>query len=183
MTGYEQFAQAQLGDNILASIAQTARDIQQAKLDVETAEAALKAKQSVLKTLQEETLPELMKDAGQEKLKTIDGLEVAIKELVRGQPSAENQFAAYKWLRDGGNGGIIKSQIVADLGKADPEKVKEAIKALTALGIPTVSAKETVAWQTLGALVREKLAAGEQVPLDILGVHIWKMADVKPSKK
>lgn len=183
MTGYEQLAQAPLGDNILASIAQTARDIVAAQKDVEAREADLKAAQLKLKTLQEETLVELMRDAGQEKLTTIDGLVVAIKELVRGQPSAENQGAAFAWLRAGGNGGIIKSQIVADLGKADPEKVQAAIKALTGLGIPTVSAKEAVAWQTLGALVREKLTAGEQVPLDLLGINIWKMAEVKPSKK
>lgn len=182
MTGYEQFAEAKLGDNILAQIAQTARDILSAKQEVADREADLKAAQSRLKTLQEETLVELMKDAGQEKLTTIDGILVSIKELVRGQPSAENQPAAFKWLRETGNGGIIKSQIVADLGRAPPEKVQEAIKALVNLGIPTASAKEGVAWQTLGALVREKLAAGETIPLDLLGVHIWKQADVKPKK-
>lgn len=182
MTGYEQLAQAPLGDNILAAIAQTARDVLAARDDVAEKEAALKASQQKLKTLVEEVLVELMKEAGQEKLTTADGLIVDVKEMVRGQPSAENQPAAFAWLRDTGNGGIIKSQIIADLGKAPKEKVQEAIQALVKLGIPTASAKEAVAWQTLGALVREKLAAGENIPLDLLGVHIWKQADVKPKK-
>lgn len=183
MTGYEQLAQAPLGDNILAQIAQTARDILTARENVAEAEENLRAAQLKLKTLEEETLIELMNTAGQEKLTTIDGLKIDVKELVRGQPSAENQPAAFAWLRESGNGGIIKSQIVADLGRASPEKVNEAIQALVKLGIPTASAKEGVAWQTLGALVREKLAAGDNVPLDLLGVHIWKKADVKPAKK
>ncbi|UQS95104.1 host-nuclease inhibitor [Pseudanabaena phage Pam3] len=182
MTGYEQLAQVSLGDNILAQIAQTARDILAARREVEDAEEALRVANLRLKTLEEETLVELMRDAGQEKLTTIDGVDIAVKEIVRGQPSQENQPAAFRWLRDGGNGGIIKTQIVAELGKAPPEKINAALKALNELGIPTASAKESVAWQTLGALVREKLAKGEQLPLDILGVHITKKADVKPPK-
>lgn len=182
MTGYEQLAQAPLGDNILAQIAQTARDILQARLDVEDAEANLKAKQLKLKTLEEETLVELMNTAGQEKLTTIDGLIVDVKENVRGQPSKENESAAWAWLRESGNGGIIKTELKADLGKAPEDLVQKALKALSELKI-VAGTKEGVAWQTLGALVREKLAKGEQVPLDILGVHIWKKADVKPAKK
>lgn len=182
MTGYEDFAQAPLGDNILAQIAQTARDILQARTDVEDAEANLKAKQLKLKTLEEETLVELMNTAGQEKLTTIDGLIVDVKENVRGSPSKENEGAAWQWLRDSGNGGIIKTELKADLGKAPEEQVNAALKALSDLKI-IAGTKEAVAWQTLGALVREKLAKGEQVPLDILGVHIWKKADVKPAKR
>lgn len=182
MTGYEQLAQAPLGDNILASIAQTARDVIQAQDDVVRAEEALKAAKAHLRTLEEEVLPELMKDAGQEKLTTIDGLMIEIKENVRGQPSKENEAAAFGWLRETGNGGVIKSQIIADLGKAPEEKVQAAVQALVALGIPTVSAKEGVHWQTLGSLVREKLAKGDKVPLDILGVQVWKAASVKPKK-
>lgn len=179
MSGYEQLAQAPLGDNILAQIAATARDILEARDEVTAREEALKEAQARLRSLQEEVLPELMAEAGQEELTTIDGLKVSIKELVRGQPSKDNEAEAFAWLRESGNGGIIKSKLEADLGKVDGDRVKAAIEALASLGF-RAAPKQFVHWQTLGALVREKLARGESIPLDVLGVHIWKQAEVKP---
>lgn len=179
MTGYEQMAQAPLGDNILAQIAATARDIIAARQLVLDKEEELKAAKRQLELLQREVLPELMKDAGQEELTTVDGLKVSIKQLVRGQPSKENEAAAFAWLREHGHGGIIKSQVTADLGKVDQERVKDAVNALSQLGF-TAGAKQAVSWQTLGALVRELLAKGENVPLEVLGIMVWTEADVKP---
>lgn len=178
-TGYEQLAQAPLGDNILAQIAATARNILEAQQAVTEAEEALKTAQNLLRALQENTMPDLMAAAGQEKLTTADGLVVEIKSSVRGQPSKDNEKAAFAWLRSKGQGGVIKSEIKADLGKAAEDKVKAAADALGALGIKA-GVKEGVHWQTLGALVREMLARGDDVPLDLLGVHVWKLADVKP---
>lgn len=179
MTDYEQLAQKPLGHNILAQIAATARDILDARDEVAEAEEVLKQKQARLRSLQEDILPELMTEAGQEELTTIDGLKVSIKEMVRGQPPKDKEAEAFAWLRESGNGGIIKSKLEADLGKADADKIKAAQEALAPLGF-RAAPKQSVHWQTLGALVREKLAKGEQVPLDLLGVHIWKQAEVKP---
>lgn len=179
MTGYEQLAQQPLGDNILAQIAGTARDIIAAQAAVTEAEEELKNRKKALQALQEGVLPELMAEAGQTELTTIDGLKVSIKELVRGQPTKENQGEAFAWLRSKGQGGVIKSKIEADLGKVPEEKVREAVEALRPLGI-RAGTKEEVQWQTLGSLVREMLARGDDVPLDLLGVHITKLADVKP---
>lgn len=179
MNDYEALAQQPLSDNILARIAETARDIMEAINDVADAEEVLKQKQARLRSLREDILPELMVEAGQEELTTIDGLKISIKEMVRGQPPKDREREAFKWLRDSGNGGIIKSKLEADLGKAAQEEVQKAIDALAALGV-RAGWKESVQWQTLGALVREKLAKGEPVPLDLLGVHVWKQAEVKP---
>lgn len=181
MTGYEELAQQPLGDNILAQIAQTARDILAAREAVSGREEELRQAQQHLRTLQEEVLPELMSEAGQEQLTTADGLKVSIKEVTRGQPTKANEAEAFAWLRDNGQGGIIKSEVTAKLGKGDDEKAQEVLTALTGMGV-NAGLKSSVHWQTLGALVRELLAKGENVPLDLLGVHIWKQADVKPAK-
>nr|QIG67169.1 hypothetical protein EVB34_064 [Rhizobium phage RHph_TM26] len=182
MTGYEQMAEAPLkGDNILAAIAQTARDIVAQQEAVERAEAELKKAQNRLKDLQETTMVDLMNDAGQTELTTVDGYIVSIKETVRGQPTKENAPAAYKWLRDKKHGGIIKSTIQAQLGKVDEKLVAKALAALSKLKIQA-GVKEEVHWQTLGALVRELLDKGENIPLDLLGVQVIKGAVVKPKK-
>lgn len=179
MNTYEKLAQAPLGDNILAQIASTARQVLEARDAVVAAEEALKEAQANLRALQQDILPELMSVAGQEQLVTADGLKVSVRDMIRGTPSRENEAAAFRWLRDTGGGGIIKSRVEADLGKGDPERVKSALEALGGLGIKA-SPRETVAWQTLGALVRERLEKGNEVPLDLLGIYMWREADVKP---
>lgn len=181
MDGYEQASQQPLGDNILAQIASTAREIIEAQDLVLRREEELKEAQAALRALREDIMPELMSVAGQEELTTADGLKVSIKDMVRGQPSQEKAREAYAWLRESGNGGIVKSQIEADLGKGDAELVKRAVDALSAVGVKSTT-KESVQWQTLGALVREMLSKGKNVPLDLLGVRLWKQAEVKPKK-
>lgn len=177
---YEQLAQQPLlGDNILATIAQTARDILAARQKVTEAEEALKTAQAELKALVEDTMPELMATAGQEQLTTIDGLVVSIKEMTRGQPSKEKAPEAFKWLRDNGHGGIIKTKVEVDLGKGDKERVEKVRAALAELKVPA-TLKQDVHHQTLGALVRELLSKGKKVPLETLGVFMWKQASVKP---
>lgn len=178
MTSYEDLAEQPLGDNILSQIAATARDIRRAEQDVVEAEEALKEAKAALRALQEVTMPELMAEAGQRSLTTIDGLKVEVKEMVRGQPSKENLASALQWLRENGHGGIIKTQIEADLGRGDPKVVSSALEALSGVGVTAVPS-QGVHWQTLGALVRELLAAGKPVPLDILGVVIWRQANIK----
>ena len=69
--------------------------------------------------------------------------------MVRGQPSKDNEAEAFAWLRDSGNGGIIKSKLEADLGKADADRIREAQEALAPLGI-RAAPRQSVHWQTLG---------------------------------
>lgn len=183
MTGYEQLAQIPLGDNILAQIAGVARDIEAAKADVAEAERVLKDKQATLRVLQENTLPDLMNEAGQTELTTTDGLVVTVKDYVRGNPSKEQEPAAVAWLRSVGQGGIVKSRLTADLGKLPEDKVAAAEEALRAQGIRDIARGETVHPQTLLAAVREMLEEGKDVPLGILGIQQMKKAEVKPAKK
>ncbi|QHJ77435.1 MAG: hypothetical protein [Bacteriophage sp.] len=171
--------QTPLGDNILAQIAATARQIVDQKKAVAAKEAELKEEQNKLKMLQEEALPELMKDAGQQKLTTADGLVVEVKDVIRGTPTKEREAEAFQWLRDHGQGGIIKSRIEADLGKVPQERIRAALDALLGLGFQSRT-KQTVHWQSLAAMVKELMERGEDVPLDVLGVHIYTQAEVKP---
>lgn len=181
MSGYEDMVTPIVGDNILAQIAQTARDVIAAEADVVKAEEALKAAQSRVQLLKEATLPDLMENAGQKKLTTIDGYVVEVKDVVRGKPSKEREPEAFAWLRKFGHGGIIKTALEADLGRVDPKVLQKAVKALSRLNI-TAQQKDSVHHQTLGALVRELLERGESVPFSTLGVSVTKAANVSPTK-
>lgn len=182
MSTYEQYAQSPLGDNLLAQIAQTARDIQAAAQAVSDAQEELTRAQNHLRTLEETTLPSLMETAGQTELTTADGLVVKIADIMRGQPSKENAPAAFAWLRKNGHGGIIKSKIEADLGRASEETIQKVSEAMREAGFRP-SLNEGVHWQTLGALVRELMEKGDAVPLPLLGIHTYKKAEVKAKKR
>ncbi len=178
MNDLEQMAQAPLGDNILAAIAQTAREIIAAQDLVREREEELKDAQKQLKALQEEVMPELMAEAGQEKLTTADGLTVSLKTEFRHRANLEQRAATWAWLRKTGNGAIIKKEVKAAIGRASDEEVEEVISFLSSKGVqPAV--REDVPWQTLGALVKEVLANGGDVPLDEIGGEMWKQANVK----
>lgn len=181
MTGYEEFAQAPLGDNILAQIAQTARDILEAQALVKEREEALKDAQKALRVLQQETMPELMTSAGQEALTTIDGLKVSMKTGTQWRPDQDQKALTVKWLEDNGHAGIVKREVKVAMGKVTQEQVDELAGKLVTMGW-SPAAKLDVHPQTFGALVRELLAKGEDVPLADMGAEVTKFADVKAAK-
>ncbi len=178
--GYDEFT-VQAGDNILAQISATANAILAAQKEVEDKEEELRVAQNVLRNLEETVMVELMKDAGQQKLTTSDGILVEIKDIFRGTPTKENESKAFTWMRENGQGSLIKSEIKADLGKATKEEVAKVSKAMFDAGAKPIT-KEAVHHQTLAAMVRELLGRGDSVPLDILGVTKIVKADVKPGK-
>lgn len=181
MTGYEEFAQAPLGDNILAQIAQTARDILEAQDLVAEREEALKDAQKALRVLQQEVMPELMTKAGQESLTTIDGLKVSMKTGTQWRPDQEQKALTVKWLEDNGHSGIVKREVKVAMGKVSQQQVDELAGKLVTMGFAP-AARLDVHPQTFGALVRELMAKGQDVPLSDMGAEITKFAEVKPAK-
>lgn len=177
----EQYAQKPLGDNILAQIAQTARDVMDAQALVAEREEALKDAQRTLRTLQHETLPELMAVAGQDALTTVDGLKVAMKVDTQWRPDQTQKAFTLHWLEENGHGSVIKREVKVALGKASEEEVRDLSLKLVAMGLDPAS-KVDVNWMTFGALARELMARGEDVPLADMGAEITRIAKVTPVK-
>jgi len=176
--GYDTYAQQPLGDNLLAQISATARQIIEARAEVDKAQEELTEAQRYLRTLEEEVLVELMEEAGQSDIKTSDGLKIKIQEVYRGQPTKANEAEAFAWLRKEGHGAILKNKITAELGRKEDDKAGEVMDSLREQGLQP-SRKVSVHWQTLCSLVREMMEDGDNVPLDLLGVSRTKKAAVK----
>lgn len=178
MTDLEQMSEAPLGDNILASIAETARDIVKATARVKEVEEELKLAKQRLRGLREELMPELMNQAGQQKLTTADGLEVSMRREFRHPASLEQKAFTWDWLRENGNGGIIKKSVTAAVGRLPDEELQKLVEMLSATGA-AVAVKEDVSYQTLGSLVKGMLEEGADVPLEQMGGVVWDQANVK----
>lgn len=172
---YAEYAKPQLGDNLLAHIAQTAREAVELQARIERIQQELTQAQNELKLITESTLPELMETAGQKKLTTIDGIEIDVRDVVRASLPKARTLEAVKWLREAGHGGIVKNELKVDFGREEDKVANRAQKALEKLGLMP-QRKLSVHTQTLGALVRELLADGKECPLELLGAHIQKTA-------
>lgn len=183
-SAYEADAQADNVDSgdLLARITRTVRELAEARADVTEAEAALKARQERVRQLEEFTIPELMREAGQTMLKTVDGDTVELTETLHASIPAANLPQALKWLIDHGQASIIKRDIRLQFGKNEEDKADRAL-ALILEGGYTPQDKQSVHPQTLAAVLRELVAEGVDVPMELLGAHVRSYAKVKPPKK
>lgn len=168
-------------DNILAKITRTVRDLTEARSDVEQAEEALKNAQKRARTIEEFTLPELMREAGQTKLKTVDGVEVELTETLRASIPVANQLPAFNWLVEHNQGAIIKRDLRLQFGKNEGDKADRALAVILEAGF-TPQDKQSVHPQTLAATIRELMEAGVDVPLELLGAHVQAGIKLKAPK-
>lgn len=166
------------GENILAQITRTARELYQADEDVRLAEEALKAAQQRARVLRENTLPELMKEAGQEKLRTSDGWDLELTETLRASIPAANKGEAFKWLEEHGQAAIIKREIDLKFGKDEQEKADRALRLVLEAGFHPTD-KQSVHPQTLAATIREMTEQGVDVPMALLGAYVQSGVKMK----
>ena len=169
-------------EDVLARITRTCRELRVAREDVTTAEEQLKAAQQRVRTIEEFTLPELMREAGQEMLRNSDGEVVELTETLHASIPSANLPAALKWLMDHGQSAIIKRDIRLQFGKSEEAKADAAL-ALILEGGYVPQDKQSVHPQSLAAVLREMIAEGQEVPLELLGAHVRSFVKVKPAKR
>lgn len=180
---YEADASEVIGsEDILAQITRATRELAEAREDVTAAEAALKAAQDRVRQIEEFRLPELMREAGQTMLKTIDGATVELTETLHASIPAANLSQALAWLIEHGQASIIKRDLRLQFGKNEEDKADRAL-ALILEGGFTPQDKQSVHPQTLAAVLRELVAEGVDVPMELLGAHVRSFAKVKAPKK
>lgn len=167
--------------NILAQITAVARELREAKGDVTRAEEELKAAQGRVRNLEEHTLPELMREAAQERLRTLDGYDLQLSEVIRASIPSGRMGEAVMWLRANGQGSIVKTEVKLTFGKGQEQTAAEAADALQRAGF-TPDFKPSVHPQTLSAAVREMMANGVDVPLPLLGVWVQPVVKMKEIK-
>lgn len=144
-------------------------------------EEKLEAAKALLKKVQEEELPNAMKEIGMTEFKLTDGTKVTIKNEVYCSIPKDDGGRALNWLRDHNFGGLIKNQIIAEFGKGEDAKALEAAELLAEAGFHPEQ-KQTVHPQTLKAFAREQIEKGNEFPMDYFGAHIVDKAKVELPK-
>jgi hypothetical protein len=137
---------------------------------VDQIEEELSTVKEFVRRLEEEDIPLAMQELGVDELKLVTGEKVSIKHDVYASLTSESKPAAYNWLEANGFGGLIKTNVSVEFGKGQIEGAESLAEDLQSRGLP-VSLGRDVHAQTLKAFLREQLANGSNVPLELFNAR------------
>lgn len=147
---------------------------------VEELEKKLKEAKQARTEMLHETLPTAMAEAQLNEAKLDNGTSVKIKEYIAGTlpKEPEQRDTAIDWLSKNGFESIIKSTVKVEFGRGE---YKDSLKLTQALEEnsyrPDLSTG--VHPQTLYAAARDLLRNGRNIPSDLLGLYIGRVAKIK----
>jgi hypothetical protein len=140
---------------------------------VEQAEAALSAAKERARQLREETIPSAMQELGLEEIKLDTGQKLSVRQDVYAAIPAAQRDAAYAWLDENGFGGLIKVEVKAAYARGEKDSAVQLAHELRGRGLDAAMTQSVHA-QTLKAFLREQIAAGTAIPLDLFGARpVW----------
>ena len=161
----------------LERIVALARLLRQHQATVETLTEELTDAKEALRKVEQEDLPELMRELGLELMRLEDGSTVEVVNEVQCAITEANRERAHAWLTDNGFDGLIKTEVSVSYGRG--ERPKAIVLAASIGG----TLKESVHPATLKSFVKEQMEAGTKVPFDLFSVFPYAKAKLKAAKK
>lgn len=165
----------------LERLATMAEELQAVRAEIEKDTTALAEKQAREGKLKGVLIPELMDKIGMESFTMKDGSKIDVKKDIKCSLSEERKPDGLKWIRENGHGGIIKTEVAISFGKGEEEAAKRAEKVLREAGF-SPSAADAVHPATLKSFVKERIEAGDNIPLTTFGVFEFKEAKISLPK-
>ena len=155
----------------IKSLASQVKSLKELEDELKADEESLKNKKKEIERISGEVIPTMLSEMGLSSLKLADGSAVDVKPYYTANISIANREAAYSWLRSNGLGDIIKNDITVSFGRNEDNKAAEYANLARGQGFePTQKLK--VEPMTLKALVRERIEAGKDMPMDTFNVFV-----------
>jgi hypothetical protein len=155
-----------------SDIANSCNKLLETQKKILTTEGELKKLKEVETTLSEQTIPNLMQQAGISMLKLADGSSVEVKPFYSARIPASKSEEAFNWLRDNGHGDMIKNQVSLEFGMRQDNEAKALVEELKQKGL-AVQQKTSVHPSTLRGFVREQIQdLGKDVPSELFGTYV-----------
>lgn len=146
---------------------------------VERIDEELKQAQRHLRLLEEEDLPAVMDEAGLSSITTSDGTPVKVEQKLYMSVPKKNKPALADWLMGHGHSSLVQSDVRVNFKKGEADKVEKAVGILAANGFAGVHVEESMHTGQLKSLVRELLDHGEDVPMELFGAYVKRVAVIK----
>lgn len=174
---YLDYAQPQASGGELAQLQKLAEQQARAEAEVKDLEARLNKSREALNDIAQRQVPDLMDQIGITEFKTTTGLFIKIDEIIRASIPKARSAPAFAWLRANGHSALIKRVVSVAFGKGEDEKAEELHTMLEKLEFE-LEDNSSVHPSTLSSFVKEKLREGEDLPLDLLGVHRQRISKI-----
>ena len=177
MIDFEQDNAAPAEGASLERIVALAKILRQRQSAVEDLTQELSDAKEQLRKVEQEDLPELMRELGLELMRLEDGSTVEVVPDVQCAITEAHRPAAHAWLTANGFGGLIKTEVSVAFGRGEHDAALALAEKIGG------QVKESVHAQTLKAFVKEQMEAGTKVPFDLFSVFPFNKAKLKPAKK
>jgi len=183
----------------LKAISDAATKMDNLATKIKTAKDSLKELEGQYSAIETVDLPDLMDAAGMSEFSLSDGTKIKIMPIIKAalptllninkqrdedkQEEMRTRFEdGIKYLTDAGSGAIIKDEVVIDVGKGGGNIAGDIIAQVSETYGLDADHNKSVNAQTLSAWVREKLAAGEDVPFDTFAVYTGRKAKITKAR-
>jgi len=164
-------ASIQVDTALSSDIAKSCNKLLETQNQITAVEEQLKKLQEAETLLSEQTIPNLMQQAGIAMLKLADGSSVEVKPFYAARIPSTKVQEAFDWLRDNGFGDLIKNNVTLTFGRSEDQEAKVLVDELKKKG-HNVNQTEKVEPMTLKAFVKEQIQMGRNVPADLFGVYV-----------
>ena len=165
----------------LDGVSRLAAEAAHLEKEISSAEQLLKDKKQALHKITDEQLPEALEEMGLQKVTLTDGAEISVKPIYAASIPKDRKEEAFQWLRDHEFGDLVKNNVTVTFGRGEDETAKEFVGLCGSQGF-VPSQLEKVEPMTLKAWLRERVEAGDPIPLDLFGAFISQRATIKRSK-
>lgn len=140
--------------------------------------------------LSSRTLPELMADVGLHSVEPYEGFFIRLKSWYKATlPKApQDRELALVWLREHDAGDLVKTEVAVSFGRGEDNLVGDVVghlqQYLEEAGVERpVSREATIHWGTYTAWVKERMEAGETLPLELLGAKTGRHAIIEDRRR
>ena len=170
-----------LDSSKLDGVSRLAAEAANLEREISNAEQLLKGKKQALHKITDEQLPEALEEMGLQKFTLTDGAEISVKPIYAASIPVDRREEAFQWLRDHEFGDLVKNNVTVTFGRGEDTIAKEFVGLCGSKGF-VPSQTEKVEPMTLKAWLRERVEAGDPIPLDLFGAFISQRATITRSK-
>ena len=124
-------------------------------------------------------LPEAMQSVGMASFTLENGSSISVKDQMRASLPTKNRAEVANWLKEHGAGSLIKDTVVIEFQKGENSRAEELIDLLVDNGFSNFHEDISINTGSLKALAKEKLAQGEDIPLELMGIFLYQESIIK----
>jgi|TARA_R110000787_G_scaffold108447_1_gene216841 hypothetical protein len=170
-----------LDDSKLDAVSRLAAEASTMESSISDLENQLRQEKSLLRKITDELLPEALEAMNLQKFTLTDGSEIAVKPVYAASIPKDRKEEAYAWLREHDYGDLVKNNVTVTFGRGEDEKAVEFQGLAQENGFDPIQLEKVEA-MTLKGWLRERVEAGDAIPLDLFGAYISNRATITRSK-